>query len=250
MSRQAPRARTGRRTPARRPARRLGVMLRQAGVSRSPVGVRCDGLYVAITGRERPLPEVLRETKRLSDSVLGPGWRVSPVSATVREVVLVPSGARPPLTVPEGWELARALALDGRVAWAEPALSGPGLQPERIEQALSPVELRTRRATGAVRGRSFVSDKPLPCSKNPMWSLERANVVTAWGQWPRVRGGEIVVGHPDTGYTPHPEIWGADAEGRLLWEHGYDFVAADADPLDDLEGGCSKIPVMERRRRV
>ena len=42
----------------------------------------------------------------------------------------------------------------------------------------------------------------------------------------------MTVGHPDTGYTPHPEL--ADA-ARLLHEQGFDFDDDDPDPIDDLD---------------
>ena len=44
----------------------------------------------------------------------------------------------------------------------------------------------------------------------------------------------MTVAHPDTGYTPHPEL--ADP-GRLLIDLGFDFDDDDADALDDLDEG-------------
>ena len=64
------------------------------------------------------------------------------------------------------------------------------------------------------------------------WSLRKANVLAAWPLFgARPPGAGIRVGHPDTGYTPHPEL--ADP-GRLLIAEGYDFDDDDSDPLDDL----------------
>ena len=51
-----------------------------------------------------------------------------------------------------------------------------------------------------------------------------------WG-----RGAGVVVGHPDTGYTRHYEIWSANAAAnRLRIDKGYDFLKADADAEDEL----------------
>jgi serine protease len=57
-------------------------------------------------------------------------------------------------------------------------------------------------------------------------------VLDAWKLFDgRPPGEGVQVGHPDTGYTLHPEL----AEpARLLIAAGYDYEDDDADPLDDL----------------
>jgi hypothetical protein len=72
-------------------------------------------------------------------------------------------------------------------------------------------------------------------ASDPEWSLKRANVVKAWSLFGvRPPGAGVIVGHPDTGFTPHPDL--ADAE-RLLVADGFDFDDDDPDPLDDLADG-------------
>jgi thermitase len=44
----------------------------------------------------------------------------------------------------------------------------------------------------------------------------------------------VQVGHPDTGYTLHPEL---AESGRLLVSAGYDYDDDDPDPVDDLNDG-------------
>jgi hypothetical protein len=67
------------------------------------------------------------------------------------------------------------------------------------------------------------------------WSLKRVNVPAAWALFgARPPGAGVIVGHPDTGYTAHPEL----AEpARLLAGLGWDFAADDPDATDDLETG-------------
>jgi thermitase len=48
----------------------------------------------------------------------------------------------------------------------------------------------------------------------------------------RRHGEGIVVGHPDTGYTDHPEL----ADARLLVNLGFDFLEDDPDARDGLDG--------------
>ena len=67
------------------------------------------------------------------------------------------------------------------------------------------------------------------------WSLRTANVLQAWRLFgPRLPGAGVQVGHPDTGYTLHPEL--ADS-ARLLVSAGYDYDDDDPDPVDDLNDG-------------
>jgi thermitase len=69
--------------------------------------------------------------------------------------------------------------------------------------------------------------------QNYEWSLERANVPAAWELFgARQPGAGVTVGHPDTGYTLHPEL--ADP-ARLLVSQGYDYDDDDPDPIDDLD---------------
>jgi hypothetical protein len=74
--------------------------------------------------------------------------------------------------------------------------------------------------------------------------LDTAGVRAAWAAFP-ARGRDIRVGHPDTGYTQHDEIWSDDpALNRIA--PGFDFLEGDPDPVDDLEGASSSFPVTAR----
>ncbi len=72
------------------------------------------------------------------------------------------------------------------------------------------------------------------------WSLAKTRVLDAWRLFGARRpGAGVHVGHPDTGYTLHPEL----AEpSRLLVGEGYDYDDDDPDPLDDLTAGLLDNP--------
>lgn len=73
---------------------------------------------------------------------------------------------------------------------------------------------------------------------NNLWSLQHANVPAAWQLLNKDgREGEgVIIGHPDTGYRKHPEIWTADAAtSPILTTAGYDYVLSRDDPFDPLD---------------
>ena len=153
---------------------------------------------------------------------LGPGARDYRVSRASGDAI--PAGA--------AWTLSRALAAHRDIAEAEPAIDQPGLEPP-------PGVLEPPAAGPAFRPRDFSPEKPLSCAaNNPEWSIELCRVKEAWALVPptpqgRSKGEGIVVGHPDTGYTRHAEIW----DGRVRVADSYDFVLRKADAVDPLEPG-------------
>ncbi|MBM3771388.1 MAG: hypothetical protein FJW27_08910 [Acidimicrobiia bacterium] len=69
--------------------------------------------------------------------------------------------------------------------------------------------------------------------------MEALKAPAAWSLFPHSSPGRgIVVGHPDTGYTLHPEITGP----RLLTTDGFDFEDDDPDATDTLSGGVLHQP--------
>ena len=52
------------------------------------------------------------------------------------------------------------------------------------------------------------------------------------GTWATTRGYGVLVAHPDTGHTRHPQI----DNTRLLAEYGYNFEEGNGDPLDRMTG--------------
>ena len=74
----------------------------------------------------------------------------------------------------------------------------------------------------------------LPESLHPEWSIEAIHARDAWKKFfpdeSRRPGHGVVIGHPDTGYSDHPEL-----EGRIVSAKGYDFLYDQPDAHDDLE---------------
>jgi thermitase len=139
----------------------------------------------------------------------------------------LPRGARS-LSVAAAWDASYRLRGEARVIYAEPLFEVPN-----DEQFAAPIPPgRLRRSSGG-------GDNDPGTERDYEWSLSNSNVLEAWTLFgSRPRGGGIVVGHPDTGYTDHPEIAGP----RLRIDDGYDFEDDDADPRDPLVGGVLRHP--------
>jgi serine protease len=81
------------------------------------------------------------------------------------------------------------------------------------------------------------------------WSLKQVHAMAAWALPPdpggATRGAGVKVGHPDTGYTHHPDIWpAAPTPQPILVAEGHNFIdGEDAnDPTDALDDGFLKNP--------
>ncbi len=144
------------------------------------------------------------------------GWQLAPVTDDGIEWELVPPSRN--VGAARAWDLTYALRAQPEVMHAAPLFRY--LVPENAAP-------RGRKAFGRADSHDPATDTDFE------WSLRKANVLDAWNLFgSRPPGDGIVVGHPDTGYTLHPEL----AEpARLLIAAGYDYDDDDADPLDDLD---------------
>lgn len=142
-------------------------------------------------------------------------WRVQPVDPARGEFELLP----PPGAVPASgaaWDATYRLRDLPEVVYAEPLF-----------------EYEVRDLHRQRLPRAAARDDDAATAERFEWSLEKANVIEAWAAFgARQPGSGVVVGHPDTGYTPHPEL--ADP-GRLLTPLGFDFDDDDPDAVDDLD---------------
>jgi thermitase len=164
-------------------------------------------------------------------SPLGPGADAFEVTRTRRDKSVALSTA---------WNYTYKLRAHRDVRTAEPSLTIPGhdLPEELVADFLTPEETLTAQSR-------LKKDKPLPCAKNDFeWSLKLTRTLEAF-DLPLPAGGKhrgqgIVIGHPDTGYTQHPQIW--DGAPRILETKGFDFEDGDADATDRLVTGWLKQP--------
>lgn len=161
-------------------------------------------------------------------------WLQSPSveGARAREILLVLPQSMI-VSNAHGWEAVRALLSFPEVSDAEPVFHTSGLEPEPEVLALherNPV------------AKSGIGGKPLPCAaRNCIWHLKEINATEAWVLLPPPGGQRygkgIVIGHPDTGYTKHYEIWPEDGlPPRLKPELGYNFQEGRPDPVDLMTG--------------
>jgi serine protease len=159
---------------------------------------------------------------------LGAGWSLDPfwrgAPAGDRDFHATPPA---PLTPAQLWDDVYALRADGDIEAAEPILELAVVPPGASAEA-------------SLRGGIFSSFDCTNGENNPgaagdwEWSLEQVAVRAAWQDLAESgigRGTGIVIGHPDTGYTKHPELNGREALG------GWNFMANNDSPIDPLEQG-------------
>ena len=210
----------------------------------------CEGLAFAVVDRGQSPREGLLEAKRALRETFGPrlGWRVTPLGATVKEYIASPPRVPHELPLAPAWEQARRLSEHPLVVDAEPSLRGPGVTPVAPRAAMAPGERDRLGAAIPTRVRAALGGAALQCSEPSEWSLVTARVRDAWAAFP-ARGRDIRVGHPDTGYTEHDEIWSDDpAQNRIAG--GFDFLEGDAIPWTTSKAVSSSSPGTERPPRA
>jgi len=149
------------------------------------------------------------------DDLLGEDWVVD--SDELGEYEIHNEAAD--LGIGEAWDRARALEDDPKVFSVVPAIS-------RI---------------GEAGGEDDEPDDPPDGLNDPEWALKNVRVPEAWeysatlGEPTRdpnckSEGEGVLIGHPDTGYTPHPEIMPNICLGKAK-----DFKDGDDNPVDPLK---------------
>jgi serine protease len=190
----------------------------------------CHALLVHAAPTERDDARALAIAEVAVREAIGDGYTVQALGPGARDYRVTPA-AGGGIDPGRAWTLTRSLEAHRDVAEAEPAIEQPGLEPPP-----GVVEDRP-----PVIARDFKPEVPLPCaSTNPEWSLDLCRVKQAWALTPptpagRTHGEGIVVGHPDTGYTRHAELF--DTPPRVRVTDSYDFVLRQPDAADPLERG-------------
>ena len=183
-------------------------------------GARCDGFILNV---DASLSSPEESARRAVDSVLGPGWKLR--HWVDGEYQASPTERSEPARAGVAFELARELTAQEGIEQAEPDLVQPGADPDPRQVHGSHIE-------------ESVSTGPEheACSLEPTWALSACRVPEAWTLEPKPGGSKygrgIVIAHPDTGYTLHPEVYSE----RLLADRGYDFEDDKSDPRDSLSG--------------
>jgi len=192
-------------------------------------GLQFEGLIVNAGDAGRDPHATAARVAALCGATLGGQWRAQPLGAGAADFLAQPVLRRRVQPGP-AWEMVAKLRARREVFDAEPAFRVPGL----------PVAPRQgARVTGARLARSaLVPEKHLPESDDCEWSVKMCRAREAWARSDAkpgavARGAGIVVAHPDTGYTEHPEIFDP---ARLLVGESFDFIVGTAGALDPLEG--------------
>ncbi len=187
-----------------------------------------------------------RQARAAVTRVLGAGWKVKAYGDSGIDFEVTPRKAkrRSKALVGWAWEKTYRLRAQPAVVYAEPMLTLPVSAPpefrheaSELHADLSALQPEKKLAT-EIRSEVFGTN-PLPESDDPAWSIKQIKVLEAWQRFPanKVPGQQVVIGHPDTGYSEHPEIF-----TRLLPAKGFDYVRNDADAKDDLDSGALLFP--------
>lgn len=197
------------------------------GAGEPPPGPWFEGYCVDVQPRGNEDPFDVLDAA--ATSVLGRGWQrrwhaVEPAepipgrSFTAYE--LVPKGHQ--VAIGDAWEIVYALRTKRGVIDVEPDFVLFHADSDALEN-LPPSRRWALFGSGDLDG-----------SEECEWSLEQINAVAAWTL---TKGAGISIGHPDTGFLPHPEIWPGDVGGPIDTIRDYDFVGdeddAHAEPNED-----------------
>jgi thermitase len=178
----------------------------------------------AIQVEAKPGRSARRVVARIVQEELGDAWRIRPLNEPSGEFN-VWRAAR--LGTPRAWNLTYQLRKRPEIVYAEPLF-----RISTTEQHVTPPSRGRRRL------RSGGDDDDPATDGRFEWSLEHLRAREAWALFGNRTPGEgVIVGHPDTGFTKHPEIWD---ESRLT--SGYDFEDEDEDATDPLVDGLLRSP--------
>jgi thermitase len=167
------------------------------------VDIRVEGFDLKVRGGAP-------EARAVADAYLGGSWHVIAGVAEADQFDVMAEGEAEVPDVGRAWEIARRMSEDPRVVHAEPLLVTPGIEREEIDEEI------------ALEG----PPREIPARN---WQIDHCSIHRAWEL---SKGEGIVIGHPDTGYMRHREIWSDDAtKNRILDKEGFDFFKNDPDPL-------------------
>lgn len=173
-----------------------------------------EGLVLS-TGSAKDKARVRRALRRAGVT----GWRIAPLGPGSQDFFAAPPSGEH-VGPARAWALTYRVRADRDVARAEPAFETYGF-------GVAPAPSAKR----SVRG-SLFAEAHLPGSDPHDWTIKMCRVRQAWdiSQVPPGRG--VLIAHPDTGYTAHPELDAAAVRADL----GYDFYEDRSDPKDSLTG--------------
>lgn len=196
--------------------------------SRPARAARADGLLVRLARGGSKSRSLERLNAAVAATLKGT-WAIELINHRDRLYELLRTKPTTQPMVRQAFDMARALAAHEDIAFAEVGAIVPGADPDP-GQVFPASALKIQPKSGG-------KEDHKPCTHFEEWALAHTCVQAAWAlplpDGGKPQGENIVVGHPDTGYTRHPEFFDKD---RLLIDRGYDFEDGKQDPVDPLKG--------------
>ncbi|NJL63138.1 MAG: S8 family serine peptidase [Methylacidiphilales bacterium] len=153
---------------------------------------------------------------------LGSNWQIKPIGDNNTEFEITLNDDA--LSAKQAWDKSYELRSQPGIIDAEPLFTVPITQNQNWDEQLKPQLQQSENQANQVS----------EDAENPDWSLKQLRVFETWQRFfpdaNKLPGDGIIIGHPDTGYTPHPEII-----NNLLTAEGFDFLKNDNDPTDELQ---------------
>ncbi|MEM7716048.1 MAG: S8 family serine peptidase [Cyanobacteria bacterium P01_A01_bin.68] len=206
--------------------------------TKNRVSPRFEGFYI-----EMVMPDQQDRCQEVVSQILGEDWDIKAIGDNFTEFeVLLEDDA---LSVKQAWDKTYQLRSQPGVIDVEPLFAvpvrevkGTGSREQQVsggEESKSLWDLILSFISTLLDLFSGGGGVETGLSTNDVdWVLKELKVFQAWEKYfpdaNKLPGQGVIIAHPDTGYTTHPEI-----EGNLLLEQGYDFVDGDKDETDPLE---------------
>ncbi|MEM7725760.1 MAG: S8 family serine peptidase [Cyanobacteria bacterium P01_A01_bin.45] len=182
--------------------------------------VRFEGFFLQMVMLRK-----IEKCQEIVRKVLGSDWEIKQIGDNLTEFEITLHDDA--LSVKQAWDKTYDLKMQPEVIDAEPLFAIPFTEDKDIYDPLS-----TEFAD--------IENQNSNESDNVNWCLEQMHVLEAWKQYfpdpNKLPGAGIIIAHPDTGYTPHPEI-----ANSLLLEKSYDFIKKDQDATDPLQESGGEI---------
>jgi thermitase len=197
---------------------------------------RFEGFYI-----EMVMPDLEDRCHEVVAQVLGEDWKVQAIGDNLTEFeILLDDDA---LSVKQAWDKTYELRSQPGVVDVEPLFAVPVREVRKPEEEV--VKTKSSESKSLFDLIFQFIDKLLDLftgkgvetglsTDDVNWVLKELKVFQAWEKYfpnsNKPPGHGIIIAHPDTGYTTHPEI-----VDNLLLSEGYDFVGSDEDETDPLQ---------------
>ncbi|PAX60549.1 S8 family peptidase [Brunnivagina elsteri] len=178
---------------------------------------RFEGFFIQMV-----MPGLEGRCGEIVTQFLGSDWQIKPIGDNYTEFEITLNDDA--LSAKQAWDKSYELRSQPGIIDAEPLFTVPIAENNNWDEELKPQSLDSENQANQIS----------EDGENPDWSLKQLRVFETWQRFfpdpNKLPGHGIIIGHPDTGYTPHPEI-----VNNLLTAQGFDFLKNDNNPTDELQ---------------